>query len=305
MLEEYSPRDILYITIYMESSYNNMSVSLIIPKKTFIPEVTPLSTPSPNVDNGHAEMRSSPRLPCDDSNDIEDIEHECCFCLFSRLPDEVLETVNVDRSTTGDSTSTDVPGPSKTQNSVTNPSPSDMLPSPCGICKSYVHRHCLEECIKQTFSNSSQSISVLKRPDDTYAVCTLCTVCQNMYEYRSNQATKQCATIVEGEFKKSAHYQENSGYQIFVLMMQMAYMVLSRLQPSTQEKLILFVGRIVHAVETLDVLTIQNYIYTIIRTFSVGMYVWSGTGVILIGLSASWAVNKLWCLLYNNISAIA
>ena len=211
-------------------------------------------------------------------------KHECCFCLCTTAPDEAIQSIGDD----GGFTTTN-------KYDTKTPLPSDLIPFPCGVCKSYVHRHCLERCIIHTFENAESSIAVMKRPDKSHTVCSLCKVCQCVYEYRSDQATEQCANVISEEFKKNEHPRvcEHWTYHILVFIMQKSYDAILHLEPSTQQKLIQFVRRTANAVETLDTLTIQNYIYKIISAFSTGMCVWSGTGVVALGVSVTWVLKTL------------
>ena len=124
----------------------------------------PRTVPAPPTATNPSANPSSPCNP------------RCCFCLSADLSDMEVPT-----GTTRDAEETQHVD-------------KQLFRMPCGTCKSWVHRHCLEKLLQQSYGPTpaaQREITIMTRPDSTLTVCTQCSVCQSVFEYRTQKATPE------------------------------------------------------------------------------------------------------------------
>ena len=160
------------------------------------------------------------------------------------------------------------------------------IPMPCGVCKSHVHRACLEKLISQSCgpSPSKREVAILARPDHSLTVCAQCTVCQHVFEYRADTGTHTFKRIAAVE--RLTRQAERTPTMVMPASVAFVYSIgcaLSYLDVVTREQMVGFFKRLGNALANVSERQIANVImYCCVPSCLVGVLLWAIGGLLFL-----------------------
>lgn len=171
---------------------------------------------------------------------------------------------------------------------LTTDSSRPLLPQPCGRCNLWVHQDCLElhfqkqlTALTSVFSDmnvSPPSVCVFPRPGGKTTLCSQCTVCKNVFEYRCTQASEGFAKTMREACEARTHLPGSVMVELATL--QLVCYGLSQLTEEGQQSVAAFAERAVRSLQHWDTNALQWKVHIALEILSMGLCVWLVCGVL-------------------------